>query len=310
MHALPVLNYCALAVRGLSLAVLFLCLITSAAMGIELRSPGKVARGEAFLAEAYGVPQGQAVDFFWRGKKYRVKSRASQESNPGEGKAAILLPVPLNEKNELLLLKAALAGETVGSGVAERDIAVFARKRPVQKLNVDPKFVEPPASALPKIKADREKVRQALASKLSESLWTLPMLRPVPGSVSSLFGLKRVFNGQPRGEHRGLDLRGAQGEQVLACADGEVALADNQYFGGNVVYLNHGDGVFSAYLHLSKINVEPGQRVSKGDQLGLVGATGRVTGPHLHLNLLVQGEAVDPEPFLESIKPDAKKKIQ
>ena len=150
-----------------------------------------------------------------------------------------------------------------------------------------------------RIKADREKVRLALADWLPERHWALPLARPVPGDVSSLFGLKRVFNGQPRGVHRGLDLRGPQGQPVLACADGRVALTGDLYFSGNVVYINHGEGVFTAYLHLSEILVQNGENVRKGQVVGLVGATGRVTGPHLHLSLLVQGESVDPLPFLE-----------
>ena len=77
-----------------------------------------------------------------------------------------------------------------------------------------------------------------------------------------------------------------------------MALVDNLYFSGNVVYINHGEGVFSAYLHMSETRVRPGERVRKGQVIGLVGATGRVTGPHLHLSLIVQGQSVDPQPFL------------
>ena len=149
-----------------------------------------------------------------------------------------------------------------------------------------------------RIKADRELVRKTLAAYVPERLWTLPFDRPVPGDVSSLFGLKRVFNGQPRGLHRGLDLRGTEGTPIVACADGRVALTGDLYFSGNVVYINHGEGVFTAYLHLSEILVQNGDRVRKGQVVGLVGATGRVTGPHLHLSLLVPGESVDPQPFL------------
>lgn len=160
------------------------------------------------------------------------------------------------------------------------------------------KYVNPPASQQERIKKDREKVRRALAQYLPERFWTIPFERPVQGGVSSLFGMKRVFNGEPRSVHRGLDLRGAQGTPILACADGEVALADNLYFSGNVVYINHGEGVFSAYLHMSEARVQVGERVRKGQVIGLVGATGRVTGPHLHLSLIVQGQSVDPQPFL------------
>lgn len=214
----------------------------------------------------------------------------------------ILLPVPLDEKADSLELS--VAAEATGkklksaAAVARTRLALYDKDRPVQKLTVDKKYVNPPASQQARIKKDREKVRQALARPLPERCWSVPFARPVPGGVSSLFGMKRVFNGQPRSVHRGLDLRGAQGTPIQVCADGQVALVDNLYFSGNVVYINHGEGVFSAYLHMSETRVRPGERVRKGQVIGLVGATGRVTGPHLHLSLIVQGQSVDPQPFL------------
>ena len=209
----------------------------------------------------------------------------------------MLLPVPLEEKESARDL-AISTGNGKDAPAVARKIAFFDKDRPMQKLNVDKKYVDPPAAEMARIKADRELVRQALAQRLPERFWVLPFVRPVPGDVSSLYGLKRVFNGQPRGVHKGLDLRGQQGQPVLACADGQVGLTGNLYFSGNVVYINHGEGVFTAYLHLSEILVQNGDRVRKGQVIGLVGATGRVTGPHLHLSLLVQGESVDPQPFL------------
>ncbi|MDR2695609.1 MAG: M23 family metallopeptidase [Deltaproteobacteria bacterium] len=128
------------------------------------------------------------------------------------------------------------------------------------------------------------------------------MQRPVPGEISSAFGLRRIFNGQPRSQHKGLDLRGAAGTPVLAMADGTVALAEELYFSGNVVYLDHGLGLFSMYAHLSAIDVRPGQQVSAGQALGKVGSTGRVTGPHLHLGCYALGMAVDPTPLMEAGK--------
>jgi len=128
------------------------------------------------------------------------------------------------------------------------------------------------------------------------------MQRPVPGEISSAFGLRRVFNGQPRSQHKGLDLRGSAGTSVLAAADGTVALVEELYFSGNVVYVDHGLGLFSMYAHLSAFDVRPGQRVSRGQVLGRVGSTGRSTGPHLHLGCYVLGTAVDPVPLMEAGK--------
>lgn len=291
------------------MALLFLPLFAafsslSAYAEITLRAPDKAARGDAFLASASSGEPVEDFVFFWRGRSYPVKAFRAEEQGQEVYMGEILLPVPLDEKARKLRLGVG-AGKG-GPDSVQADIALFDRKRPVQKLTVDRKYVNPPAHEQERIKNDREKVRRALEQKLPDRMWSLPFQRPVPGGVSSLFGMKRVFNGEPRSVHRGLDLRGASGTPIYACADGQVALVDNLYFSGNTVYLNHGDGVFTAYLHMSEPKVKPGQMIKKGDLVGLVGATGRVTGPHLHLSLLVQGQSVDPEPLLAPGKPQGK----
>lgn len=281
---------------------------------VRLEAPEKIARGDAFLALAISDVPVKTFEFRWLGKSYRA-----QALREGAGsQAVILLPAPLDEKTTAPELRVTAHGaasrggargtkpaDASGAQVATGEqhsarliTALYDKARPVQKLTVDKKFVNPPPDQMERIKKDRELVRQALADPLPERHWALPFARPVEGSVSSLFGMKRVFNGEPRSVHRGLDLRGATGTPILALADGRVVLADNLYFAGNAVYINHGEGVFSAYMHLSEIQVKPGDTVQKGQVLGLVGATGRVTGPHLHLSLFVQGQSVDPQPLL------------
>lgn len=285
-------------------SLLALCVLSplKAMAQMQLSAPEKVARGDAFLASARSDEPAEKFVFFWKGHTYPV---AAREIMNEQGKPAwlgeVLLPVALDETAKMQKLGVGTGNAKGGKAMASVHVPInfYDRNRPVQKLKVDKKYVDPPASEKDRIKKDREKVRLALQENLPERLWTLPFQRPVPGQPSSLFGMKRVFNGQPRSVHRGLDLRGAQGTPIRACADGKVALVDNLYFSGNAVYLNHGDGVFSAYLHMSEPKVQPGQMVKKGDVIGLVGATGRVTGPHLHLSMIVQGQSVDPQPFLE-----------
>ncbi len=290
-----------LAVRRLALLAACLMFSVPVLAGVRLEAPEKAARGDAFLAQAISDQPVRHFVFHWLGKT--VTAAAQQNSpNNGQWRAVVLLPVPLDEGAAGLELGVAAVAEAKkaksATPVAQTRLVLYDKDRPVQKLTVDKKYVNPPASQLARIKNDREKVRQALTQPLPERLWTLPFARPVPGNVSSLFGMKRVFNGQPRSVHRGLDLRGVQGSPIQACADGQVVLVDNLYFSGNVVYINHGEGVFSSYLHMSEAKVRPGERVRKGQIIGLVGATGRVTGPHLHLSLIVQGQSVDPQPFL------------
>lgn len=259
---------------------------------IRLNAPDSAGRGNAFMATAVSDEPVESIVFFWRGKTHRVKA---EKNEAGLHEARILLPVALAEKMASIELG---AGRKTKPEV-RKTLAITDIKRPVQKLTVDRKYVDPPEQVKARIAADREKVRKAMSAWLPERHWNLPFERPVAGTVSSQFGLKRVFNGKPRGEHKGLDLRGAQGTPIRACDDGVVALVDDLYYSGKTVYINHGEGVFSAYLHMSEPKVKTGQVVRRGDVVGLVGATGRVTGPHLHLSMFAQGQPVDPLPLLE-----------
>lgn len=305
--------FCVTGVRTTLLCVCLILLLAETAAALTLDAPDRVARGDAFQATLVSAVPLRSVTFHWMGKKHVI--HAMPVNMPGgtrqdghaarrtQWRAVILLPVPLDAKEHGHNLRTQLQPENAAdAAVAQpvvRHVVFYDKKRPVQHLHVDKKYVTPPPELAARIKADREKVRATLAKRLAEHFWSLPFHRPVPDrGVSSLFGLRRVFNGQPRGIHRGLDLRAPQGQPVTACADGVVALTGDLYYSGNVVYINHGEGVFTAYLHLSQMLVKEGQRVRRGEPVGLVGATGRVTGPHLHLSLIVQGESVDPQPFL------------
>jgi murein DD-endopeptidase MepM/ murein hydrolase activator NlpD len=162
-----------------------------------------------------------------------------------------------------------------------------------QKLSVDPKFVEVPAEELERVKADGERVTAAYRSAEAARRWT-SFAEPVayPGGN---FGSRRVYNGKTTGFHAGLDMAAPKGTPVAAAADGRVALAGDLYFSGGTVLLDHGGGLFTQYMHLSRVDVKDGDVVAKGTILGLVGATGRVTGPHLHWGARLNGARVNPE---------------
>ncbi len=175
-------------------------------------------------------------------------------------------------------------------------IKVLSGRFRVQKLSVDPKFVEVPPEERERVKADAERVSAAYRSAEAARRWS-SFMRPAPYPGGN-FGSRRVYNGKTTGVHAGLDVAAPKGTPVAASADGRVALAGDLYFSGGTVLLDHGDGLFTQYLHLSRIDVKDGDVVAKGTVVGLVGATGRVTGPHLHWAARLNGARVNPERLL------------
>jgi biotin carboxyl carrier protein len=173
-------------------------------------------------------------------------------------------------------------------------LEVHAKEFPTRNLTVDPKFVSPPEEELERIRGESRKVSGILAGIAPEKLWERPFKSPVPGASTSGFGRRSVFNGKPRSPHTGADFRAPSGTPVQAPSSGKVVLTDNLYYAGNAVILDHGLGLFSYFAHLSEIQVEEGDLVRQGQVVGLVGATGRVTGPHLHWAVRLVGTRVDP----------------
>ena len=123
-------------------------------------------------------------------------------------------------------------------------------------------------------------------------------VRPADGRLSSRFGLRRIFNGEPRAPHSGLDIAVPRGAPIVAAAEGRVLAVDDYFFNGKTVFVDHGNGLLSMYCHLDRMDVKPGDTLRKGQRLGLAGATGRASGPHLHWSVVLNGTMVDPELFL------------
>ena len=169
-----------------------------------------------------------------------------------------------------------------------------------QRLTVAPGHVDLSAEAL--ARHQRERAHQAtLIARFSQPLpQQLRMQPPVAGPRSGSFGLRRVFNGQPRSPHSGMDIAAASGTPITAPLAGQVVDTGDYFFNGNTVWLDHGGGLLSMLCHLSRIDVQVGDAVPAGAVLGAVGATGRVTGPHLHWSLSLNRAMVDPALFLAS----------
>jgi len=177
---------------------------------------------------------------------------------------------------------------------AEMMLVIRPRTFPTRHLTVDPAFVNPPAALEGRIVREAEQLDALWSASDHSRLWAGPFAAPVHAHASGQFGVRSLFNGQPRSRHAGEDFPSGAGTPVTAPNAGRVVLAHELYFAGNTVVIDHGLGCFSLLEHLSRMDVGEGDRIRSGQQIGLVGATGRVTGPHLHWAVRLNGARVDP----------------
>ncbi|MGD2154446.1 MAG: M23 family metallopeptidase [Gemmatimonadales bacterium] len=169
---------------------------------------------------------------------------------------------------------------------------------PASRLQVANRFTSPDERTVERIQREREIVRAALATVTAAPLWDGQFIMPRDDAATSPYGQRRLFNNQLRSRHTGLDIRGRIGDPVYASNSGRVVVARDLFYTGNAIYIDHGLGIFTGYFHLSRFEVTEGQWVEKGQLIGRVGATGRVTGPHLHWGFYLQGAALDPSTLL------------
>lgn len=181
---------------------------------------------------------------------------------------------------------------------ASATLDVRARTFSQRRLRFPPKMANPSAEDLARARAETARL-EGIFKNDSVPMWQSPFVRPVPGRITSTFGTRTIVNGQRRGRHIGVDLAGPVGTPIVAPNAGRVVLADDLFYTGNTVVVDHGGGLFSFFGHLSRVDVTPDQSVEAGDIVGAVGATGRVTGPHLHWSMRLNGARVDPLRILD-----------
>ena len=244
--------------------------------------------GEAVLLTIEAPEALVAVD----GRAFGRPLAAFPGDAPGRWQALVGIDVETAAGSYLVTIDARTAGGALMSGTHR--LVVAARTFGVRRLTVAPEFLTPPASALARIEREQKTLGSLLAQATARPFWHGPFVRPVDGEPVSNFGLQSIFNGRPPTRHRGADFAGRSGDAVRAPNAGRVVLADDLYFSGNTVVLDHGCGLFSLLAHLSRIDVKVGDEVASGVAVGAVGATGRVTGPHLHWTVRIGAAAVDP----------------
>lgn len=269
--------------RSLAAAALSLPGLTQAEPSLDLR-PVRVRPGDAFLVtvrEAAEAPAGTLGDrpllFYPIAGGFRALAALPVETRPGEvavevrvnGGPALHAALPVDEPH-----------------FAETEIAVA------------PRFVEPPPEARRRMRRDQAAFNKAFDQPFGPPLFRGPFAWPLEAELTGHFGDKRVFNGKKESQHYGDDLSGAEGAPIAAANDGKVVLVRDCYASGRSVVLSHGAGLFTVYFHLSRFGVKTGADVRRGDRIGLVGKTGRATGPHLHFGTKVGGLYVDPESIL------------
>ncbi len=173
-------------------------------------------------------------------------------------------------------------------------LVVKPRRFPTRTLKVDTDLVNPPPQEMDRIAREAAQLRRLWDAPPGARLWSGPFVRPVPDTANSSFGTRSIYNGQSRSPHGGTDFLSPAGRPIKAPNAGRVVLAGALYFTGGTVVIDHGLGVLSLFAHLSKVGVREGDTVRTGDEIGEVGATGRVTGPHLHWAVRLGGARVDP----------------
>jgi len=170
-----------------------------------------------------------------------------------------------------------------------------------EKITVEGSKVTPPKDVLKRIEEEREEANKIYATANAGLKFNSKFILPMSSAITSPFGTARVFNGTLKSYHGGTDFRAAVGSSVIAANDGVIVIAKDRYYAGGSVVIDHGEGIYTQYYHLGSLNVKVGQSVKKGDIIALSGASGRVSGPHLHFGVIVGGVQVNPINFVKKI---------
>jgi murein DD-endopeptidase MepM/ murein hydrolase activator NlpD len=268
------------------LSLLSALLFANPALALDVTIGGKLEQGGLIIGAA---PPGSSIT-------------VGKRSFPAAGDGTFFVGLGRNAAATVDVKIDTPAGET-----ETLTVNVAPRDWKIDKVNGVPQnLVTPDPETEARIAEDSKLQRAARAKFVSEALYRTGFIRPAQGRISGIYGSQRILNGTPRNVHAGLDIAAPTGTPIMAAADGVVTLSHpTMVMSGGTVLINHGYGLQTSYIHMSRIDVADGQRVKQGDVIGAIGATGRVTGPHLHFSVLWFDSSLDPDTIL-ALMPAAK----
>ncbi len=228
---------------------------------------------------------------------HEVPFEIGEGATPGHWWGLVGLDLEVSPGEYILQLDAFQRGRPIGK--REYVLKVEKKDFPTRRLTLPKRFVNPPEESLERIRKESRKISALFGDFQAERQWEGPFHRPTEGAPSSSFGKRSILNGQARSPHSGTDFQAAKGTPVKAPNFGKVVLAADLYYSGNTIILDHGQGLYSYFAHLQDFKVGQDDLVAKGTVIGRVGATGRVTGPHLHWSVRLRKARVDPLSLIE-----------
>ncbi len=277
------------------------------------QTPARLVNGSPLLFRVAAPRAVRALSGKWLGheivftfdaerKDWFVLAGVSQETKPGSYSLELIgeTPTPTAPSTSSPPSAVSTAGRPL---TFEKKILVARERYPRVLLKVPGRYTAPSPEDQKEIAADKDIKTEAFKTETTARQWRGSFGAPVKAEISDVFGVERVFNGSVQSTHQGLDFRVPSGTAVAAVNDGTVILARPLFFEGNCIVIDHGQGLLTLYLHLSKFVVKEGNAVKKGQEIGLSGGTGRATGPHLHLAVRWQGVYLNPEELLKLTLP-------
>jgi peptidase M23-like protein len=255
---------------------------------LKLNASG-ASQGSLLLAQVSGAQPSQEFSSEWDGKPIPL-----WRETPASNTLHALIGVDLEKSPGQYEWKISWSAGDGQPHVCSLPVNVRAGKFRIERLTVEKQFVQPDPEQLKRVEEDQKKMKAVYETITPEVLWKGKFVVPLKGvSTGRNFGSRRILNGEARSPHTGVDLPAPTGTPVYAAQSGKVVLAENLYYAGNTVVIDHGFGIFTMYAHLSEIGVHAGDPVEASAEIGKVGATGRVTGPHLHWGLTIDHARVN-----------------